>query len=359
MATIMKDLDIPSRKLLVDTRTVTLLKPTEAMWEAMRSAELGWPLWGEDPNVNRLEEMMTQMTGKEAAMFLPTTNIANLLATMGHCQRGDQAIMEARCHLWWVEERNIATHTGAVPRLIRGNKFAEMALEDIEASILEQGYSYRPRTALVCLENAHLIAGGVTLTPQYISQVSQLAHGHGAAVFMDGAHIFNSAVAQGVNLRALTEPVDAVSMSLNKGLGAPYGSMLCGSKEFIERSRANHRILGSHSVHKEGMFAAAAIVALDTMIDRLAEDHQRARRLAELLSPLPGLSIDMETVQTNILRVEVTCTDPFTFAQRVLDRGAGVSVNDQKSVKFITHHQIHDKDVETVAEIVKDALTTI
>ena len=122
---------IRSHKLIVDTRGEFILPPTEAMWEAMRSAELGWPLWGEDPNVNRLQEMIAQMTGKEAALLVPTTSVANLLGMMGYCQRGDQAIMEARCHLWWVEDRNIAAHTGAVPRLIRGNKFGEMSLEDI------------------------------------------------------------------------------------------------------------------------------------------------------------------------------------------------------------------------------------
>ena len=349
---------IRSHKLIVDTRGEFILPPTEAMWEAMRSAELGWPLWGEDPNVNRLEEMIAQMTGKEAALLVPTTSVANLLGMMGYCQRGDQAIMEARCHLWWVEDRNIAAHTGAVPRLIRGNKFGEMSLEDIEAAIMEQGYSYRPRTALVCLENTHNIAGGVALPPHYMAQVGELAHRHGAAVLVDGARLFNAAVAHGVPLRDMAGPVDVLSLSLNKGLGAPYGGMLCGTKNFIEQARKNHRVLGCHSVHKEGIFAAAAIVALETMMDRLAEDHRRARRLGELLVPLPGIKVDMETVQTNILRVDTTSMDPFTFVRRVLDRGAGVSVLDSNSVKFVTHHGINDKNVETVAEIVREVLTT-
>ncbi len=349
---------IPLRKLIVDTRGEFILPPTEAMWEAMRSADFGWTLWREDPYVIRLEEMIAELTGKETAMFVPTTSVANLLGMMGFCQRGDQAIMEARCHLWWVEDRNIAHHTGAVPRLIRGNKFGEMAVEEIEATILEQGYSYRPRTGMICLENTHNISGGVPLTTEYMTRVGDLARRHDIPVFADGARLFNAAVALGVSLKTLAKPLDAVSLSLNKGLGAPYGAMLCGSQEFIERARKDHRILGCHSVHKEGIFAAAAILALETMYERLAEDHRRARRLAELLSPLPGLEVDMETVQTNIVRVDTTSMDPSTFVQKVLDRGAGVSVLDPTSVKFVTHHGISDQDVETVAELVREVLST-
>ena len=265
------------RKLAIDTRGEFLLPPTEPMWEAMRAAEIGWPSWGEDPSVNRLQELAAEMTGKEAALLCPTTNVANLLGVMGYCRRGDVAIMEARCHLWWVEERNIAAHTDAVPRLIRGDKLGEMAVSDVEAAILETGYGFQPRTSLVCLENTHNIAGGVALPPEYMLRVSRVAHQHGAAVFVDGARLFNAAVARGVPLSEMAAPVDALSLSLNKGIGAPYGSMLCGSAEFIEGARKNHRVLGSHSIHKEGLLAAAAIIALETMIPRLADrPHARA-----------------------------------------------------------------------------------
>ena len=203
--------------------------------------------------------------------------------------------MEERCHLWWVEERNIAALAAAVPRLIRGNKLGEMAVDDIEAALTDSAYGFHPRTSLVCLENTHNVAGGTALPLDYMTFVSQVAHDHGAAVFVDGARFFNSAVAQGLSLRELAAPVDARSLSLNKGLGAPYGSLLCGSAEFIEQARENHRMLGSHSIHKEGLFAAAAIVALETMIPRLAEDHARARHLAELLGAMDGIRVDMET----------------------------------------------------------------
>ena len=349
---------MPNRqKPTIDTRGEFLLRPTEAMWEAMRAADIGWPSWDEDPYVLRLQELAAEMTGQEAALFCPTTNVANLLAMMGFCGRGDVALMEARCHLWWVEERNLATHTGAVPRLIRGDKFGEMDVAEIEAAIVENAYGFRPRTSLVCLENTHNVAGGVALPPAYVAQVAEVAHRHDAAVFIDGARLFNAAVARGVPLRELAAPVDAVSLSLNKGLGAPYGSMLCGAADFIARARDHHRVLGSHSVHKEGMFAAAAIVALETMVERLAEDHARAQRLAELLGEMEGVRVDMETVQTNIVRVEIDCMSPDDFSERVLDRGVGVSVLDADSVKFITHHGLGDDDIEAAANIVKDVLS--
>ena len=348
---------MPNRKKPeIDTRGEFLLTPTDEMWEAMRSADIGWPSWDEDPYVSQLHEMAIELTGKEAAQLCPTTNVANLLGMMGHCRRGDVAIMEQRCHLWWVEERNIAAHAAAVPRLIRGNKFGEMAVEDIEAVFTDSAYGFHPRTSLVCLENTHNVSGGTTLSLDYMAQVAEVAHSHDAAVFMDGARFFNSAVAQGLSLRELAAPVDALSLSLNKGLGAPYGSLLCGSAEFIEGARENHRMLGSHSVHKEGLFAAAAIVALNTMIPRLAEDHDRARRLAELLGAMDGISVDMETVQTNIVRVDIDCMTPEEFSDRVLARGVGVSVLDPGAVKFITHHGVDDGDIEAAAQVVREVL---
>ena len=185
-----------------------------------------------------------------------------------------------------------------------------------------------------------------------MTQVSQVAHSHDAALFVDGARFFNAAVAHGLSLSELAAPVDALSLSLNKGIGAPYGSMLCGSASLIEGARENHRMLGSHSIHEEGMFAAAAIVALETMIPRLAEDHARARCLAELLSAMDGISVDMETVQTNIVRVEINCMTPAEFTERVLGRGVGVSVLDAGAVKFITHHGLGDDEIDAAAQIV-------
>ncbi len=344
------------RKPEIDTRGEFLLPPTEAMWEAMRAAEFGWPAWGEDPYVNQLQEMGAAMTGKQAALLCPTTNVSNLLGMMGYCRRGDVAIMEERCHLWWVEERNIAALAAAVPRLIRGNKLGEMTIDDIEVALGDSAYGFHPRTAVVCLENTHNVAGGTALSLDYMTRVSQVAHDHDAAVFVDGARFFNAAVALGVSLRDLAAPVDALSLSLNKGIGAPYGSLLCGTAEFIEKARENHRILGSHSIHKEGMFAAAAIVALETMIPRLAEDHTRARRLAGLLSSMDGIGVDMETVQTNIVRVEIGCMTPEEFTERVSARGVGVSVLDNGAVKFITHHGVDDGDIEAVAQVVREVL---
>ena len=340
----------------IDTRGELLLPPTEEMWDAMRSAEIGWPLRQEDPNVLQLERLAAEMTGQEAALLCPTTNVSNLLALMSLCARGDVAIMEARCHLWWVEERNIAAHTGAVPRLIGGGRLGMMGISEIEAALVESAYGLHPRTSVVCLENTHNVAGGVALPASYLAEVAEVAHRHGAAVFVDGARLFNAAVAHGVTLREMASAVDAVSLSLNKGIGAPYGSMLCGSTKIVEAARDHHRVLGSHSVHKEGIFAAAAIVALETLVDRLAEDHARARRLAELLNELDGIRVDLETVQTNIVRAEIDCMSPAEFIDRMSENGVGVMVLDSQSVKFITHRGIGDADIDAVAEIARGVL---
>ena len=344
---------VPS--LRVNTRSEWVNVATDAMWEAMRNAVIGWPHRGEDKSVNQLETMVAQLTGKEAAMFVPTTNCANLLAMMALCQSGEQVIMEHRCHLWWVEG-NIPRLTAAAPRLLPGNKFGEMDVEDIESAINEQRYGMRSRTATVCLENTHNVCGGVALSPRYIAQVAKIAHQYDAHVFIDGARLFNAAAAHQVPLCEMTANVDALSLSLNKGLGAPFGAMLCGSKELIAKSHKNHTILGSHSIHKAGFLAAAAVVALETMVDRLPEDHARARKLAELLIDTPGLHIDLETVQTNIVRVECETMTPVEFAEQVEDNGVGVLVLDSKAVKFITHYGINDEDIEVAASIVKKVI---
>jgi len=347
--------DRRASELRVKTRSEWVNVATDAMWKAMQEAEIGWPHRREDPHVNRLEEMVAQLAGKEAAMFVPTTNCANLLAMMGLCRSGEQVIMEHRCHLWWVEQ-NIPRLTGAAPRMLPGNKFGEMALDEIDSAIREQRYGMRPGTAAVCLENTHNVCGGVALSPQYTAQVAKIAHQHDARVFVDGARILNAAAALRVPLRELTADVDAFSLSLNKGLGAPFGAMLCGSEELISASHDNHTVLGSHSIHKAGFLAAAAIVALETMVDRLPEDHARARRLAELLADTPGLHIDLETVQTNIVRVELDKICPHTFVEQVESKGIGVLVLDSKAVKFVTHYGISDEDIEFAASIVKQVV---
>ena len=342
-------------QLRVNTRSEWVNVATDAMWEAMQRAVIGWPHRGEDQNINRLERMVALLTGKEAALFVPTTNCANLLAMMALCRGGEQVIMEHRCHLWWVEQ-NIPRLTAAAPRMLPGNKFGEMALDDIESAINEQRYGMRPKTAAVCLENTHNVCGGVALSPQSIAQVVAVAHRYGARVFIDGARLFNAAAAHQVSLREMTADVDALSLSLNKGLGAPFGAMLCGSKELIASSRKNHAVLGSHSIHKVGFLAAAAIVALETMVDRLPEDHARARNLAESLAETPGLHVDLETVQTNIVRVELDEMQPAAFVELVEAKGVGVLVLDAKAVKFITHYGITDEDIVTAAAVVKEVL---
>ena len=344
-----------TKNLQVNTRSEWVNVATDAMWDAMRKAVIGWPHLGEDQNVNRLESMIADLTGKAASVFLPTTNCANLLAMMGLCDHCDQVIMENRCHLWWVEQ-NIPRLTGASPRMLPGNKLGEMDLDEVAAVIEEQRYGMKPSTAVVCLENSHNVCGGVALPPSYLAQAAEVAHQYGVSLFVDGARLFNAAAAHQVPLREMVAEVDVLSLSLNKGLGAPFGAMLCGSQESILEARENHKILGSHSIHKAGFLAAGAIVALETMLDRLPEDHVRAQKLAHLLVDIPGLNVDLETVQTNIVRVEPETMSPRDFASQVEAKGVGVMVLDQRAVKFITHYGIDDAGVEFVAKIAQEVI---
>jgi threonine aldolase len=338
----------------IDMRADIIAKPTEAMWAAMRNVELGWYVSREDPSVNELERRMAQLTGKEAAFYVASGGLGNILGVMGLTQPGDEVVMEKRCHIYWAEGMNAASIAGVATRLVPGNKFGEIEPDELEAVFADNVYGYHQQTTLVCLENTHNVAGGTTLSPAYLREISAVAKAHGARVFVDGARLWNAAEYCGVSLAEMLEGVDATMISLNKGLGAPWGAIICGSAAFIARSRLNIRRLGSSGHHRAGMFAAAALVALDTMVERLSEDHRRARRLAEGLNEIPGLYVDMETVQTNIIRMEVTAPglDARTFAEGLLVRGVGCrELEAPSAVKFVTWSEQTDEDIEEALRI--------
>lgn len=316
---------------------------------------------GEDPVVNELEALTASLTGKEAALFLPTTTNGSVLAFMTRDVRGQQVIMEARCHLFWVERLHVSQLSGAAPRLIRGDKFGAIDLDEVEAVINETAYGYRPTTGMICLENTHNVCGGTFLTADYTRRAADLAHRYGADLFLDGARVFNAAAAQGVPVRELTAPADHVVVSLNKGLGAPMGGVLCSHASFIEGARLLAKRLGLLAVHKAGLFAAAGIVALTQMMEGLAEDHRRARRLAAALSEMDGLTIDMETVQTNLVRVgtERLGMTAHELAQRVAAYGLAVHVLEPYTFKLALCYEIQDAQVDQAIDIFKRVLPDI
>ena len=326
---------------VVDLRSDTITHPTEAMREAMRAAPVGDDVFGEDPTVNRLEEIAAARMGKEAALFVPSGTMANLAAVMTHAQPGDEAIVEDQGHIYRVEGSMVAI-AGVIPRLVPGERGV------ITAARLESALANsRQVPGLLCLENTHNLAGGTVTTPQQTIEVCAVAHGRGMRVHLDGARIFNAAVALGVDVQALGRDADSVMFCVSKGLSAPVGSLLCGGAEFIARARRTRKYLGG-GMRQAGVIAAAGIVALETMVDRLAEDHHHARLLAQRLAEIPGLRVDLATVQTNIVMVEVADAPP--IARRLADRGVRVFLLSPTRMRMVTHRHIGMPEVERAAE---------
>lgn len=336
---------------VVDLRSDTVTLPTDEMRRAMAAAEVGDDGRGEDPSVRRLEEMAAERLGTEAAMLVPSGTMGNLASLLAHCERGDEVIMEASAHTFVSELGGLAALGGLVPRCVPGVHGA-LRPEDVEGAI-RQPLVARPRSRLVCLENTHNSAGGTVIRPEQVAAVVAVAHRRGLKVHLDGARIFNAAVALGVPARALVGEADSVTFCLSKGLSAPVGSVVCGSREFIARAREFRRMLGG-GMRQAGPLAAAGIVALNTMIERLVEDHRRARELAERLAELPGVSVDLATVQTNIVNVDVTGlgTSAPEFLARLESEGVRALPRSQQVVRLVTHRHISDADVDYVVEAV-------
>ena len=335
----------------IDLRSDLHAEPTEEMWEAMRAAPLGWATYGEDPSVNELQERMATLLGKEAALWVPTCGMANLVALLTIATRGSSVVLEASSHVLTSEGMGIEEIAGLEPVSLWAED-GRLDPVDVEELIVETD------AAMLVLENTHTRAGGTVLGPGLTAELAAAAQRHGAYVHLDGARLFNAAVAIGVDVRELAAPVNTVAVSLNKGLCAPMGTILAGRTQVIELAHRTLRRLGGASVHKAGIAAAAALVALDTLVDRLADDHRRARELAALLQPLPGLEVTPADIETNIVLVDVSGTglEPNEFLRLLAERGVLALERDTSRIRFVTHRLIGDAEVaraaETAAEIV-------
>ncbi len=283
----------------IDLRSDTVTLPTPAMRQAMAEAEVGDDVYGEDPTVNRLQQLAASLVGKEAGLFVPSGTMSNLAAVLAHCNRGDEVILGNKSHTFLFEAGGISALGGVHSCQIPNQPDGTLILEDIQNAIRSNDI-HNPVTRLICLENTHNRCGGVVLSAEYTRQVGELAHKHDLSLHLDGARLFNAAVGQGVNAKELADPADSVSICLSKGLSAPVGSVLCGSKEFIQRALRIRKQLGG-GMRQAGILAAAGIVALETMVERLAEDHRRAARLAEGLRCLPDIQADPEKPATNMV----------------------------------------------------------
>lgn len=324
----------------IDLRSDTLTQPTRAMRNAMADAEVGDDVFGEDPTVRRLEEMAAEKTGKAAALFVASGTMANLVSQMCHCGRGDEIILGDQAHIFYYEQGGSAAVGGIHSRTIPNRPDGTLALEDIEAAIRADDVHF-PRTRLICLENTHNRCGGTPISADYMDQVADLARKKGIRIHVDGARIFNAAVALGVPASRLAEPADSLSFCLSKGLGAPVGSLVCGDRNFVTRARRMRKVLGG-GMRQAGVLAAAGIVALTEMVDRLAEDHANARMLAEGIGAIEGLTVAPEKIQTNILFVKITRPDLTAkeLADRLKEHGVGVLPLDPRRLRAVTHCMI-------------------
>ena len=342
----------------IDLRSDTVTRPTESMRRAMASAEVGDDVYGEDPTINRLEELGAEMVGHEAALFMASGTMGNATAVMTHTGKGDEVLLESEAHIFYFEGGGAALLAGCQTRTIPGTR-GILDPADVSAAVRPENVHF-PRTGLLCLENTHNRGGGTCISPERTRELAAAAHAHGVPVHLDGARVFNAAAAAGVDVRELTRPVDSVQFCLSKGLAAPVGSLLAGDADFIREARRMRKALGG-GMRQAGIIAAAGIVALEEMVERLPEDHARARRLAEALDSMDPFTVDLETVQTNIIIFDV---DPAfdtaaNFCSDLAALGVRANPTGAQRIRFVTHYEIDDDDVNTaidcISEIVSNA----
>ncbi len=335
---------------MVDMRSDTLTHPTEEMRRAMYEAEVGDDVYGEDPSINKLEQIAAAKVGKEAALYVPTGSMGNLAALMAHTNRGDVVILESEAHIYHHEVGALSSIAGLLPKLIPTDHGA-IPPAVLKAAI-SKGY---PRTTLVCLENTHNRQGGTVLTIDEMATAAEVAWAAGLKVHLDGARVFNAAVALGVDVKEIVKHVDSVMFCISKGLSAPVGSMLCGTKEFVARARDMRKALGG-GMRQAGVLAAAGIVAIEEMVDRLAEDHLRARRLAEAIADMGGIGVDLRKVQSNMVVIDASPLglDAATLGKELIARGIKANARPPASARLVVNRHHGDAEIDQVVAAIAD-----
>lgn len=341
---------------MIDLRSDTVTQPTPAMRQAMANAEVGDDVFGEDPTVNRLEELAADMLGKEAALFVSSGSMGNFVALLTHGRRGDEIIVGDQSHIFTSEQGGASVLGGMAMFPLQTQPDGTLKIEDMRRAIRTDDVHFA-RTRLICVENTHMRMNGAPLPVEYLKHVRDLADAHGLQVHTDGARIFNAAVALNVNVQALTQFSDTVQFCLSKGLSAPVGSMLVGTKDFMKEARRARKLVGG-GTRQAGIIAAAGIVALETMVDRLAEDHANAKYLAEALADLPEIELDPATIKTNLVIFRLA---PHTVTAAQLVASAqqdGVLLNPrgEHAVRAATHYGITRAEIDTAIRAIRRAL---
>jgi threonine aldolase len=338
---------------IIDLRSDTITKPTPEMRRAMAEAEVGDDVFGEDPTVNRLEEMAAGRVGKEAALFVASGTMGNLVSLLAQCGRGDEIILGDQAHTHINEQGGVAALGGIHPRVVPNEPDGTLDLGRVAAAIRSDNVHY-PRTRLVTVENTQNLCGGAALTPEYMHALGLLARERGLLLHVDGARIFNAAIALGVDVRALTEDADSLTFCLSKGLGAPVGSLVCGSKAFIAEARRARKVVGG-GMRQAGVLAAAGIVALERMVDRLAEDHANAQLLSAGLSELPWIQVDPVPLRTNILyfTVRLEAMNARQVTDLLARQGVLMLALGPNRVRAVTNYHISSADIQAALDAMR------
>jgi threonine aldolase len=341
----------------IDLRSDTVTKPTPEMREAMAEAEVGDDVYMDDPTVNKLQEKAAEMLGKEDSLFVPSGTMGNLLALLVHCQRGDEVIVGNKSHIYLNEAGGMSALGGIHPHPINNQADGTLAFEDILASIQTEDV-HHTITRLICLENTQNVCGGVVLSSEYTKQVGMIAHENNLSLHIDGARIFNAAATLNISVKELVEPADSVMFCLSKGLVAPVGSMLVGTKKFIERARHLRKMLGG-GMRQVGVLAAAGLISLEKMTGRLGQDHARAKILFEGLNQIRGLKLDASP-SSNMVYFDLLDEVKLSVDQIIEEmkrRGVLVDWAGPRRFRLVTHYWVDDagveKTVKAFAEVLK------
>jgi threonine aldolase len=331
----------------IDLRSDTVTRPTPGMRAAMAAAEVGDDVYGEDPTVNRLETLAAEMLGKEAALFVPSGTQSNLLGLMSHCERGDEYLVGQQAHTYKYEGGGAAVLGSIQPQPLEFEPDGTIDLERAARAIKPHDAHFA-RTRLLCLENTQ---AGKALPLDYLERAHAFARAHGLGLHLDGARVFNAAVKQKVPVREIARHFDTVSVCLSKGLGAPVGSLLCGRRELLDTARRWRKVLGG-GMRQAGVLAAAGIYALTHHVERLAQDHDNARALAQGLSGIDGVSVDADAVQTNMVFVSLSAEH--ADALRAFLRARGILLGSGNPARLVTHLDVDPEDVRAVVDAVRE-----
>ncbi|SJZ86418.1 low-specificity L-threonine aldolase [Selenihalanaerobacter shriftii] len=340
---------------VVDLRSDTITKPTLKMREVMAQAEVGDDVYGEDPTVNRLENMAAELVGKEAALFVPSGTMGNQLAVMTHTQPGDEIILGQESHIFYYEVGGFAKLSGVQARTL-DDSIGIFSGDDLKSVIRDDNIHY-PKTGLICLENTHNRAGGVAITKEKTDMICKVAQKNNIPIHLDGARLFNAVIQLDIEVKELVKNVDSVMFCLSKGLAAPVGSILAGSKEFIEQARKNRKMLGG-GMRQSGIIAAAGLIALDERVEELQVDHDLANRLAKGIKEAGLKAIDIKEVNTNFVILEVD-EDVYTtdeVLEILAEHGVKMTYFGSGLIRAVTHKDLSVGDIDYVIEVMNGEL---